>query len=108
MNELPESSNRLGVVVLETKILIMTTNELITKDDLMEFKKEMLSEIRMLITPQKSQVRQWLRSSEVRAMLNISSGTLQNMRINGILSFNKVGGIMYYKFEEITKMMEGK
>jgi hypothetical protein len=40
---------------------------------------------------------QWLKSSEVRKLLKISSGTLQNLRINGTLNFYKIGGILYYK-----------
>ncbi|WP_370362918.1 hypothetical protein [Mucilaginibacter flavidus] len=40
-------------------------------------------------------------------MLKISPGTLQNLRVNGTRTFTKIGGIMYYKYEDILKMMEG-
>ena len=39
-------------------------------------------------------------------MLNISPGTLQNLRINGTLRFTKMGGIIYYKLEDINKILE--
>ncbi|PZR26806.1 MAG: DNA-binding protein, partial [Azospira oryzae] len=48
----------------------------------------------------------WLRSSEVRKILHVSPGTLQNMRTNGSLRFSKVGGIVYYKYDDVVKMLE--
>lgn len=81
--------------------------ELITKEDLKLFKTELLTEIRQLIKPGKDQSKQWLKSADVRKVLNISPGTLQNLRINGTLRFTKIGGMMYYKLEDITKLLEG-
>ncbi|WP_051292976.1 helix-turn-helix domain-containing protein [Olivibacter sitiensis] len=51
--------------------------------------------------------REWLKSVEVRRLLGISPGTLQNLRVNGTLPYRKVGGSMYYRREDIRKMMEG-
>ena len=51
--------------------------------------------------------KKWLKSSEVRKLLGISTGTLQNLRINGLLSYSKVGGIMFYDYEEIQKLLQG-
>ena len=81
--------------------------ELITKEDLNILKTEMLNEIRQLIRPGQSESKQWLKSSDVRKLLNISAGTLQNLRINGTLQYTKLGGMMYYKMEDITKLLEG-
>lgn len=81
--------------------------EIITKDDLKEFKTEMLAEIKQLIKPEEGQAKQWLKSAEVRKLLNISPGTLQNLRINGTLRFTKIGGMMYYKLEDINRLLEG-
>jgi len=39
-------------------------------------------------------------------LLQVSPGTLQNLRINGTLPYTKVGGIIYYDTEEIQKVME--
>jgi hypothetical protein len=82
--------------------------ELITKEDLKNFKTEMLNEIRQLIGLGQSENRQWLKSADVRKLLNISPGTLQNLRINGTLRYTKIGGMMYYKLEDITKLLEGR
>jgi DNA-directed RNA polymerase subunit F len=81
--------------------------ELITREDLREFKNELLNEIKQIMQPGQGQSKRWLKSSEVRKMLNISPGTLQNLRINGTLRFIKIGSIMYYKLEDINKILEG-
>ena len=81
--------------------------EIITKEDLKQLKTEMLAEIRQLVKPEHRQSKQWLKSAEVRKMLNISPGTLQNLRINGTLRFTKIGGMMYYKLEDINRLLEG-
>jgi hypothetical protein len=81
--------------------------ELITKQDLREFKNDLLNEIKQIIKPGQGQSKQWLKSVEVRKLLNISPGTLQNLRINGTLRYTKIGGMMYYKLEDIHKLLEG-
>lgn len=80
--------------------------ELLTKADLEDFKKDLMEQIRSLIHPEGVQTRQWLKSVEVRQLLNISPGTLQNLRINGTLSYTKVGSILYYKYADILKILE--
>lgn len=82
--------------------------ELITREDLKNLKTEMLNEIRQLMKPGQSENRQWLKGADVRKLLNISPGTLQNLRIKGTLQYTKIGGIMYYKMEDITKLLEDR
>lgn len=81
--------------------------ELITREDLKQFKNEMLIEIKQLLKPGQAQSKQWLKSYEVRKLLNISPGTLQNLRLNGTLRYTKIGGLLYYKLEDIEKLLEG-
>lgn len=84
--------------------------ELITREDLEKFKKELFEEIRKHSPhPRKHghEPRAWLKSYEVRKLLGISAGTLQNLRVNGTLPYTKIGGLMYYKYEDIQKLMEG-
>ncbi|WP_240663121.1 helix-turn-helix domain-containing protein [Mucilaginibacter limnophilus] len=38
-------------------------------------------------------------------MLGISHGFLQSLRDSGILPFTKIGGSIYYDYEDITLMM---
>lgn len=81
--------------------------ELVTKEDLRELENNLLNAIKQIIKPGQSEAKKWLKSVEVRKLLNISPGTLQNLRINGTLRYTKIGGIMYYKLEDINKIMEG-
>ena len=50
-------------------------------------------------------VKRWLKSSDVRKMLGISSGTLQTLRNNGKIPFTKVGGLIYYDAAEINQIL---
>jgi hypothetical protein len=77
----------------------------ITKEDLQQFKIELLEEIKNLVQDRTTEQKLWLRSSEVKKLLNISSGTLQNLRINGTLSCSKIGGTLYYNYKDIEKLL---
>lgn len=85
----------------------MTAIEILTREDLRAFKTELLQEIKTLLQPQgQAQNKKWLKSQEVRKMLNISPGTLQNLRINGTLRYTKIGSLIYYKQEDINTLLE--
>lgn len=80
---------------------------IITTEDLREFKMELLDGIKELLNNQTGLTsKRWLKSPEVRELLGISPGTLQNLRINGTLPYTKMGGLVYYDQEEIMKVME--
>jgi hypothetical protein len=79
--------------------------DIITPEDLSKFKAELIQEIRLIIKPDELTAKKWLRSSEVRQLLNISSGTLQNLRIKGILRYEKIGGIFYYAHADIVQLL---
>lgn len=79
---------------------------IITADDLKEFKMELLQDIREMLSEDNTQTKQWLRSSELRKLLKISPGTLQNLRVNGTLSYTKIGGVIYYDYQDILRMLE--
>lgn len=80
---------------------------IITTEDLHEFKLELLDDIKELLNNQSGQItKKWLKSHEVRKLLGISPGTLQNLRINGTLPYTKVGGILYYDYQEIMQVLE--
>lgn len=80
--------------------------EIITREDLDEFRSLLLNDLKQIIQSNPQKTKQWLKSNEVRKLLNISPGTLQNLRINGTLSYTKIGGINYYKYDDIVKMLE--
>lgn len=80
--------------------------EVITKEDLNEFRQLLIADLSTLleIKPQQQQ-KKWLKSNEVRELLNISPGTLQNLRINGTLTYTRVGGIIFYESAHIDKLL---
>jgi hypothetical protein len=81
--------------------------QIITIEDLNEFRNLLLNDLKEIINSKPQQTKQWLKSNEVRKLLNISPGTLQNLRINGTLSYTKIGGIMYYDNTDIDKLLNG-
>ncbi len=79
----------------------------ITTEDLRELKMELLDDIKQLLTDQSGHsAKKWLKSPEVRELLDISPGTLQNFRVNGTLPYTKVGGVLYYDYQEIMQVFE--
>ncbi|QNL52678.1 helix-turn-helix domain-containing protein [Olivibacter sp. SDN3] len=85
----------------------MATIEFITKEDLEKFKKELFAELKRPAfgIHKKQEQKEWLKSYEVRNLLGISAGTLQTLRRNGTLRYSKIGGLMYYKYEDILDLM---
>jgi hypothetical protein len=83
--------------------------EIITKDDLNEFRELLLNDFKALLQGKQPQENaKWLKSYQVKNMLKISPGTLQNLRVNGTIRYTKIGGILYYKQEDIQRLLEGK
>lgn len=80
------------------------TFEVITKDDLKALKSEIISELKTILGGHTEQ-KKWLKSADVREMLNISPGTLQNLRINGTLPYTKMGKMMYYEYEDVVNVL---
>lgn len=83
--------------------------EVLTKEDLSTFKNELFSELSRLLAekqPLKKEQREWLKSYEVMKMLNLSKGKLQSLRISGKLAFTRIGHCIYYKYGDITQLME--
>ena len=78
--------------------------EIITKEDLENFRVALLKDIEKLLHSKPS--KKWLKSAEVMEMLNISEVKLQTLRDKKIVPFKKLGGTCYYKIEDIDKTME--
>ena len=79
---------------------------ILTKEDLHQFKEELFSEIKETLHLAKPQVKQWLKSDEVKDLLKVSASTLQTLRINGTLTYTKLGGIIYYDYEHIETVLK--
>ena len=81
--------------------------QIITPEDLEAFRLTLLQDLKQLLAKQSQPEKKWLKSKEVRSLLNISPGTLQTHRINGTLTYTKIGGIMYYDNSDIDKLLNG-
>ena len=85
----------------------MTPDELITKKDLEQFKQELFAMLQPFKDAQAPTGQKWLKNEDVKKILNVSNGTIQNLRVNGSLPFTKIGGLYFYKQEDIEKMLSG-
>lgn len=79
--------------------------EMITREDLQSLKNEIIAELRSILSHEKPSEGTWLRNAQVRKMLSISPGTLQNLRIQGHLRFTKIGGCFFYSQRDIAAML---
>ncbi|WP_339888137.1 helix-turn-helix domain-containing protein [uncultured Flavobacterium sp.] len=84
----------------------MHPKHLITLVDLKEFRQLLIDDFKEILASSTPQTKKWLKSIEVRKLLNISPGTLQNLRINGTLPYTKVGSIILYDNAEIEKLLK--
>jgi hypothetical protein len=83
-------------------------DQLVTQADLTTFKISLLETIRQVLSENKRQTIKWLKSNQVKKLLGISTGTLQNLRNNGTLPYSKIGGTIYYDSDEINKLLQDK
>lgn len=82
-------------------------DQLLTIGDLIEFKAQLLQDIAAMLKQKVAEpAKRWLKSNEVRKLLDISAGKLQYLRDKRIIPFTKLGGITYYDYQEILKLME--
>ena len=72
---------------------------------LQKFRLQLLEDLKAFVQPP-GPTKEWLKSSEVRKFLGISHGTLQNLRIKNVLPYQKIGGLMFYKYDDIVKLLE--
>ncbi|MDQ1803054.1 DNA-binding protein [Chryseobacterium sp. CKR4-1] len=87
--------------------------EQITRNDLRQFGIKLLHDIEVLIDkkvqmqpdvrPKELQL-EWLKSKSIRSIMNISPGTLQNIRITGKIRFRKIMGSYYYSRTDLLKL----
>jgi hypothetical protein len=80
--------------------------EIITKEDLQALRLQLVADIKQLLGDKSEVAKEWLKSTEVKKLLKVSHGTLQNLRIAGKLYYSKIGGTYYYRYRDIMKMLE--
>lgn len=81
--------------------------QLVTLKDLHDFKNELLTEVKKTLKENAGQpAKKWLKTAEVRRLLDVSITTLLTLRINGTLPYTKIGGCLYFDYDDILKVME--
>lgn len=71
-----------------------------------EFWDQFDERIAKLLGGQEKKSSKWLRSADVRELLNISDSTLQTFRINGTIPAYKLDNMWFYKNDEIVAVLE--
>lgn len=83
-----------------------TGQELVTIDDLEQFRIKLLTDIRLMLEGHTGKPpKKWLKSHEVRKLLNISASTLHTLRHNGTIPCTRVGGLLFYDATEIDRIL---
>lgn len=88
--------------------------QIVTIEDLEQFKTDLLFEFKSIIETQfntapstvEEPKKNWLKSHQVQRLLGISPGTLQTLRLNGTIPFTKIGGVLFYDEADINRLFE--
>lgn len=83
----------------------------ITKEDLMQFRKLLLDDFEKMFRSneeskeeQNNEDLEWLRSKAIRRIMDISPGTLQNLRVTGRVRHRKIMGSYYYNKSDVVNL----
>lgn len=84
-------------------------SEAATKEDLRQFSLMLLDKIGTLLQDSsfvkvETMDPDWIKTKSVRKMLDISPGSVQNLRVGGKVRFKKVLGSYYYNREDLQKL----
>ncbi|KQW99461.1 DNA-binding protein [Flavobacterium sp. Root420] len=85
--------------------------EIVTKEDLRQFGLLLLDSMRSIIQENSNEATgllqpEWLKSKAVRKLLDISAGSVQNLRMTRKVRFKKVLGSYYYNKEDLLKLFK--
>ncbi|MBS7230956.1 helix-turn-helix domain-containing protein [Flavobacterium psychroterrae] len=86
-------------------------DEIVTKEDLRQFGLLLFEKIQGTLkeincSEKVSVDSEWLKSRAVRKLLDISPGSVQNLRTSGKIRFKKVFGSYYYNREDLQKLFK--
>ncbi|MDP4148764.1 MAG: helix-turn-helix domain-containing protein [Bacteroidota bacterium] len=81
-------------------------HQLVTGQDLEQFRQRLLVEIGQTLKEHLNMVpKKWLKTHEVRKLLKISPGTLQNLKAKGIIPYTRIGGVHYFDYDKIVQIL---
>lgn len=86
-------------------------SDMITKDDLRQFGLLLINDIRKIVenteTSEKDEIHpEWLKSRVVRKLMDMSAGSLQNLRVTGKVRFKKILGSYYYNKKDLMNLFK--
>lgn len=80
--------------------------EVVTKSDLQELRVQLLADMREVFSSiETTPMKPWLKNSDLKKLLGLSDNTIQRLRVSGQLRSTKLGGVHYYKYADIERMM---
>lgn len=82
------------------------TVTLLTKEDVQVLDEKLTTILELLTSNKPVQSKAWLKSAEVKIILNCSDATLKNYRDQGRLPYSKIGGSYYYSFNQVNELFE--
>jgi hypothetical protein len=84
-------------------------NKPITTDDLEKLRRDLLEDLSKILAPTQAPMPSaWIKSRDVRKMLDLSPGKLLQLRASGLLPFTKVGRIVYYELSDIERLLKSR
>jgi len=83
----------------------------VTENDLKHFRLQLLNDIRQIVdeklnTMASPLMSDWIKAGRARKLLDMSPGSLQNLRISGKIRFKKVRGSYYYNLKDINNLFK--
>jgi hypothetical protein len=84
-------------------------SDIVTKDDLRQFGLLLINDIRKIVeqteTSEKDTIHpEWLKSRVARKLMDMSPGSIQNLRVTGKVRFKKVLGSYYYNKTDLLNL----
>ena len=96
-----------GFAFYYVKTYYMSAIDIVTKQDLQEFKSGLVAEMERVLQASKEPERRWLKTYDVRKMLgNLSNGTMQTLRNSGMLPYTPLNGLALYEYKDVVALME--
>lgn len=82
--------------------------EVVTKEDLQLLRMQLLGDFKVILGQhqQPAEMPEGYKTRHVRKILGCSTNKLQALRIAGKLRCKKVGGTIYYKKEDVKKLLD--
>lgn len=78
--------------------------EIVSLKEFNDFENRIFKELEAIKQASPTENR-WLKSNDVKELLGISHGKLQDLRDRGLIPFTKLGGVIFYDRIEIEKTL---